>query len=142
MAASQPVRIEPSSKWVLDYASDSCRLIRRFGEGRTETKLIFEAVAPDQMTMLLVGCTLRSTLGDADVKARFLPGTDEAFTGTAAEAEHGTKGAAFWTLTPLTPDWKSDAEKLLDRKRHKGSSTRPDIDLVARAAAMSNTKTL
>ena len=43
LAASEPVRIAPSSPWVVDYAEDSCRLIRTFGEGKTETKLILES---------------------------------------------------------------------------------------------------
>ena len=38
MAAAQPVRLQPSSQWVLDYAENSCRLIRNFGEGDQQTK--------------------------------------------------------------------------------------------------------
>ena len=48
IAASQPVRLQPSSRWVLDYAVDSCRLIHTFGEGKTLTKLAFESDAPGE----------------------------------------------------------------------------------------------
>lgn len=142
IAASQPVRIQPSSKWVLDYADDSCRLIRIFGEGHKETKLIFQGVAPREMSMLLVGGTLHSQFGDAKINARFLPGTDEPFAGTAAEAEHRTKGAAFWASIPLSLGWKSDSDKLLDRKQHRDRRTRPDIDQAGRAAALAKRSAL
>ena len=134
VGASVPVRLEPTSKWVLDYANDSCRLVRVFGQDGTMTKLMFEGVAPDEMTMLVVGGTLHSGLGGANVKARFLPGTGEPFIGAAADAEHGSMGAAFWYSIPLTPNWKSDADQLVYRKNHKDRSIRQVIDLEERKA--------
>lgn len=130
VSASEPVRIQPSSKWVLDYADNSCRLIRLFGEGGNQTKLAFEGVAPNEITMLIVGGTLRSSIGQGEVKARFLPGTDEPFTGIAGEADHGAKGAALWTSLPLDPTWKRD-----DRKFRFDATIRQNIDLVEHEAA-------
>lgn len=133
VSAAAPVRIPPSSKWVLDYGNDSCRLIRRFGEGSTETKLVFEGVAPDEMNLLLVGGTLRPGHRESDVKARFLPGTGDPFVGMGADTEQG-KGAAFWSALPLTPGWDSRASKAVGRKKHDDPSSRPTIDPVEREA--------
>lgn len=131
--ASEPARIQPSSKWLLDYADDSCRLIRQFGEGTTQTKLAFVGVAPNEMTMLIVGGTLRSSPGGGEVKARFLPGTGEPFTGRAGATEHGGKGAGFWTSLPLTPRWNSTG-KADDRKVRFDPTVRKNIDPVEREA--------
>jgi hypothetical protein len=111
LGASEPVRIQPSSKWVLDYANDSCRLIRRFGEGKDVTRLVFESVAPGGMTMLIIGGTLRPHAGAGEVKARLLPGLGEPFIGTSADAQNGETGAAFWKNIPLTPGWKDRLKK-------------------------------
>lgn len=134
VGASAPVHIQPSSKWVLDYANDSCRLIRQFGEGATVTKLAFQGVSPDEMTMLVIGGTLRPSQGDGEIKARLLPGADEPFTGAAAQSEGGAKGAAFWTSIPLTPDWKGD-RKSSNGQYLRDNANRKNIDLVQLEAA-------
>lgn len=45
-ALAADVTLTPSSQWVLDYAEDSCRLARTFGEGADEVFLYIEQVAP------------------------------------------------------------------------------------------------
>lgn len=131
VSASAPVRLQPTSKWNLDYADDSCRLMRQFGEGATLTKLIFEGIAPNEMTMLLIGGTLRPS--DGEVKARLLPGTDEPFTGIAARTKADSEAAAFWTSIPLTPNWKGDPKS---RDGHYVRDVvRKTIDLTERDAA-------
>jgi hypothetical protein len=35
-AQASTLELNPSSKWVLDYAEDSCALRRMFGEGKKE----------------------------------------------------------------------------------------------------------
>ena len=132
VGASAPVHIPSSSKWVLDYANDSCRLIKQFGEGATLAKLAFEGVAPNEMTMLVIGGTLRPSQGDGEVKARLLPGADDTSTGAAAEA--GGKGAAFWTSIPLTPGWKGD-RKPGDSHNLRDDAVRKGADLIEREAA-------
>lgn len=134
IGASTPLRIQPSSAWVLEYADDSCRLIRLFGTGSTLTRLVFEGVAPEKMTMLLVGGTLRAVDSGAGVKARLLPGTGELFTGTAAEPQGGVKGAAFWVSIPLTPGWKDD-RKPGDGRYVSDSAIRKSINPIERDAA-------
>ena len=51
ISASEPVRLQPSSRWVLDYAENSCRLIRTFGDNKTAVKLVLESDAPGEMDM-------------------------------------------------------------------------------------------
>ncbi len=103
LAASEPVRIAPSSPWVVDYAEDSCRLIRTFGEGKTETKLILESSAPGEMDMLAVGKPLHTYL--TDVPARFVPVGGKTFDGRVAESAANHDPAILWSSTiRMLPD--------------------------------------
>lgn len=58
VAAAQPVRLQPSSPWIVNYADESCRLVRTFGEGKSKTVLEFESEAPGRMDLLVVGSPL------------------------------------------------------------------------------------
>jgi hypothetical protein len=73
-AASEPIHLQPSSKWVVDYADDSCRLLRTFGTPDDRTVLVMEKASPDSaMSMLVTSKALRTTMGARDFTARFLP---------------------------------------------------------------------
>lgn len=49
-------RLAPSSQWIVDYADDSCRLARRFGEGDRQVTLIMDQFTPgDSFKPMLVG---------------------------------------------------------------------------------------
>ena len=55
-AAKEPLRLAPSSKWVAEYSEDSCRLIRKFGEGDDKVTIIFSRYETgDGFTLALVG---------------------------------------------------------------------------------------
>lgn len=101
VAAAEPVRLQPASPWVVDYAEDSCRLIRTFGDGKTLTKLAFESSAPGQMDMLVLGKPLSTFYGK--VPARFLPNGSESFDGTVAETVTSGDPAILWSNIPLLP---------------------------------------
>lgn len=45
----QPLQLAPSSPWALDYADDSCRLVRTFGSGAEEVTLGLTSYAPGGM---------------------------------------------------------------------------------------------
>lgn len=81
-AASEPVVLQPSSSWQLDFADDSCRLGREFGTGDDRTLLYFERYAPgDGFYLVVAGEPLR-ILGDRErAQLRFGPafGFHEAF---------------------------------------------------------------
>lgn len=141
IAASNPTRLQPSSGWVVDYADNSCRLIRMFGTGDYETKLVLESMAPDDIWMLVVGKELGGVFPTAQVKARFVPGQDDFFTGTPALAEQNGP-AAVWSHVPLMPlvriDGKAPPElqRAMDeaKSRAKSGQRPPPIDLAKRAA--------
>lgn len=122
-AASQPVRLQPSSGWVLDYAQDSCRLIRTFGEGSQQVKLAFESEAPRQIDMLVVGKPLSNDTNW--VGARFLPMQTKAWFGRSAQATGNGDPAILWSDVAMLPeDFAAELRKEADK--HKVSaSTRP-----------------
>lgn len=70
-AAPTPIHLVPSSPWVVDYAENSCRLARRFGEGKDMTTFALESEAPGSLDMLIVGRPLR-TISER-LPVRFIP---------------------------------------------------------------------
>lgn len=100
IGASAPKRLQPSSPWVLDYDDDSCRLMRNFGDARSETKLVFESIAPDEMSMLVVGKPLNSLFPVSQTKARFLPVQTKPFMGVPSTTAKG-EAAGLWSTVPL-----------------------------------------
>lgn len=100
IGASAPKRLQPSSPWVLDYDDDSCRLIRNFGDGASSTKLVFESIAPGEMSMLVIGKPLNAVLPVSQTNARFLPVQDKPFTGTPVRTVNG-QPASLWSTVPL-----------------------------------------
>lgn len=55
-APAAPRVLEPTSPWDLDYAANTCRLIRMFGSGKDAVKLVFEQLVPrGPMTVILIG---------------------------------------------------------------------------------------
>lgn len=102
ISAAEPLRLQPSSAWILDYGDDSCRLIRTFGEGNDKTTLVLESDAPNQMDMLATGKPLGNY--NAGVSAKFLPVGDKAFEGRAALSTSGGDPAILWSNVFLVPN--------------------------------------
>jgi hypothetical protein len=131
VAASKPVRLQPSSSWVLDYATDSCKLSRAFGSGKDATVLQFESTAPQQMSMIAIGKPLKTDL--KMVPAKFLPGTGA----IGGQPETATDGqpAIMWPEMPLLPMsyLEQMSEKAKRQERERGVRP-PPIDLNERAA--------
>ncbi len=67
--AREPLVLEPSSSWNIDYSPETCKLGRKFGEGEESITAIFTKNAPGtQMQGLLVGEGLRiKSRSDFDV---------------------------------------------------------------------------
>ena len=126
-AASEPVRLQPSSQWIVDYADDSCRLIRTFGEGKSKTVLVFESEAPDEMDLLVVGRPLEDDGQSEKVPAQFLPVGGKPVEGKAAESTESGAPAMLWSHLPLLPDILADAleKKALALSRSSRSGKRP-----------------
>jgi TonB family protein len=106
-AAPNPVRLQPSSPWNLDYAENSCRLIRVFGEGKSKTILQIEGSAPRDFDMVAIGRPVQSYA--ERVKARFIPAGVKTFDGKVFEAAKTRHPAILWTKVRLLPDSLFDA---------------------------------
>jgi TonB family protein len=131
IAASQPVRLQPSSPWIVDYAENSCRLIRTFGSGKTTTKFALESPAPGQMDMLVVGKPLETFL--EQVPARFLPIGGKTFDGLVARSVVNGDPAILWSSVRMLPDSVFDQLEKEGKKLGKDPNTRPPpFDLTQR----------
>jgi hypothetical protein len=102
IGAAGPIQLQPSSQWDLDYGQNSCRLIRLMGEGKQQTKLVFESVGPGDLTMLVIGQPLFTPKYEPGVTARFVPAQSNNLKGTAAVGAGGGDPAAFWSNLGFT----------------------------------------
>ena len=59
--ASSPISLPPASAWHLDFADESCRLVRIFGSGERETTFYLERFGPEGAANLLVSSDLFKT---------------------------------------------------------------------------------
>ena len=140
--ASEPIRLTPTSKWVLDYGDESCRLLRTFGEGEDKIVLVLESAAPGEASMVAIGAPLRSSRFAEAVSTRFLPVQKKPFYGRSAQSAGTGKPAVLWSSVPLAPvldESEMTAEDKADREAARAaakSGTRPPPrDLVKIAAA-------
>ena len=133
LIAASPVRLQPSSPWDVDYAENSCKLIRSFGDGASKTLLMFESDAPGQMDMLAVGRPLEST-GES-IRARFLPGQKKGFDGQPTITAKAAIAGILWSGVPLLSDAmiQSIEKKASNEARPRGVRP-PPIDLAERDA--------
>ena len=73
-APEQPVRLQSSSKWVVNYADNGCRLLRQFGTGDDMVTLVMNRYGPDDdFQMTLAGKPLRKFFGSREVLVQFGP---------------------------------------------------------------------
>lgn len=78
VAAREPARLAPSSKWIVNYAADSCRLARSFGTGEDEVLLVMDRFQPGPMVYLtLVGKPVKVRSENREAVFRFGPGESE-----------------------------------------------------------------
>ncbi|WP_420607588.1 energy transducer TonB [Novosphingopyxis sp.] len=78
MAEKETLVLQPSSKWQVDYADDSCRLARQFGEGEQTSVLILDRYEPgDSFTMIVSGKPFGGTVNGDKAHLRFGPAEEE-----------------------------------------------------------------
>jgi len=132
VAATQPIRLQPSSRWVLDYAENSCRMSRIFGRGKDTVIFLLESDAPGQMDMLVIG---RPFDGHSDqVPARFLPAQQKTMQGLTAEATSTGDPSILWTNVSWLPDdVRAEVEKESAAHKAKAGVRPPPRDLVEEA---------
>lgn len=76
-AAPEPEVLAASTKWNVNYADDSCRLLRAFGTGDALTMVVFDRFAPGQgFKLMLVGKRFAIVRPGSEATLQF--GPDEA----------------------------------------------------------------
>jgi len=132
MGAAQPVSLQPSSPWNVDYSENSCRLSRAFGEGDRKIILSLESEAPGQTDMFVLGKTLTSY--SDEVSGRFLPVQAKPMKGHTAQSPFGT--AVLWSRVRLLTDEIVEMNERRDEERRRDPSVRPPpIELAEKAEA-------
>lgn len=130
-AGPQPVRIRPSGPWILEYADNSCRLIRTFGEGEAKTVLLLESEAPGRMNMLATGKPLRSD--KEEIGGKFLPIGVKPFEGRRVKTANGGDPAIIWSKVYLLPDQLAEKVEQEMAQRVANPAVRPPpVNLVER----------
>lgn len=133
--ARDVLRLQPSTKWVLEYADENCRLIRSFGQGDQQISLVLDQFEPgDQFRVMLVGKPLKVRSGTANGRLRFGPNEAE----SKFEAEAATLGEKpallvleSQRLAPLTREEQAAS----DRANRRGDRFDPAPIGTAREAA-------
>lgn len=146
VAAKEPVKLAPTSKWVVEYADDSCRLLRTFGAGDQSGTLILERIAPgDSMTMLVVGAPFQASSFARDFEAVWLPDAKaKSFRGVSAKTEDGRQPAILWSAASFqeTVDMKVPTPKMRAAMNATLAGERPPkIDLHARMVSQLDSRT-
>ena len=71
-SAQESLSLAPSSKWVLEYEKERCRIGRFFGEGDERTVLFFEQYAPDsQLRWIVAGRPLKKLRKNSEARWRY-----------------------------------------------------------------------
>jgi TonB family protein len=115
--ARETLRLQPSTPWVVDYAEESCRLARNFGEGKERVTLMMDQMEPgDWFRITLTGKPLRVGNVTRLDKARIRFGPNELETEISAQVgEMGDEPALLVIgskrLAPLTDQEKEAAKK-------------------------------
>ena len=115
------LRLQPSTKWVLEYADDSCRLSRGFGGGDERISLVLDQFVPgEEFKVMLIGPLAQPRTGEVHIEGgfRFGPNEPEAeITATAATTD-GVPTIlvdGHLRVAPLT-DAEEAAQKEADRR--------------------------
>lgn len=120
--AAQPVHLAPSSPWAVDYAENSCRLVRHFGQGDDATILALESEAPGFLDMMIV--SRRVGTMDEEAWARFVPLQSKLMTGMAGRTTDKT-------LVPVllfpNVDLLNDDEVAAQKKSEADQKAHPKI---------------
>ena len=132
MGAAEPARLKPSSPWNVDYAENSCRLSRAFGEGDSKVVLSLESEAPGAIDMFVVGKQVRAT--SSAVTGRFLPVQQKPMMGRSAQSNYGS--AVLWSQVSMLPDEVVEKERKKSEERYRRAPRvrPPAIDLAEKAA--------
>jgi len=103
----EPLVLEATSDWVLDYADQRCTLVRAFGEGSNEVRLRIDSFGSwTSFRFTAIGKRLPGSHGPTgDLVVRFTPDAEGRDTGALRGKSDGIEAAAFsTTLAPIGLD--------------------------------------
>jgi hypothetical protein len=122
--AAEPIHLTPSSPWVVDYAENSCRLIRHFGQGKDQTIFALESEAPGAVDMLIAGKPLMSSM--EKIPAKFLPLQTKPMLGDPGKSDQNGDPLVLWSSTVrLLPDDATAVESQRQAERGAHPEIRP-----------------
>jgi TonB family protein len=113
-------RLQPAGKWVVEYANDTCRLGREFGEGNQSVIVFFEQFVPGEIFYLMfVGRSIVPSRLDP-IKSGIRFGPNEAFD----EDNFGTRATVGSLPALMLGDWRrlaplTEPEKLARKEAEK-----------------------
>lgn len=117
-------RLQPTGKWVVEYAAETCRLAREFGEGNQRVTLFFEQFVPgDIFHLMFVGRSFDSGgVGPAKAAIRFGPNEPVDPDNSVSVATVGSAPAillgGFQRLAPTTQAEQEAAKEASENDRH------------------------
>lgn len=122
----EPLVLEPASSWHMEYADDSCRLLRMFGEDEDETVFFIERYEPGDTFFMLVageavrnrpaviGLTRQARRHEVDPVFRFGPHGYE-YDGPSQDGTFGESPAAMVStmqlVAPIRPAGEDEEER-------------------------------
>lgn len=126
------LRLKPATPWVVDYAEDSCRLARTFGEGAEQATLFLDQFEPAAGFHVTVGggpFSAQRDIIDIDLTLRFGPNEAvqevSSVTGTLGK-QPAVIVAGPQRIAPLSK------EETVSRDAIKKSGTRYDVPVISR----------
>lgn len=131
IGAEEPIGLKPSSKWVVDYADEKCRLLRWFGSGEEAAVLIFEQTSPSaRFAMTAAGPQLKDFAKAGGIDLRFSDSQAKdkpvaAFAGTMAQ--RGPAVIITWMDFTVAQDAATQETDQVDPEG--GKPGLPEIDL-------------
>lgn len=118
----EPLQLDPSSKWLINYGVDSCRLARKFGTGDQEILLTIDRFGPGDFFNLAIGGKLAEVGGTSEsMSIQFGPEEAEQRQDfKPSEMSDKRPGVIFVSAMRLAP--LTDAEKAVADAAKDGDS--------------------
>jgi len=131
--AAETIHLAPSGPWAVDYAENSCRLIRHFGQGDDATILGFESEAPGSLDMMIVSKRVETSA--EQTWARFLPLQSKLTEGMAARStdKKAVPVLLFSNVELLTDEGRAAQEKRQAERKAHPRSRPPAVSLAEQA---------
>jgi Gram-negative bacterial TonB protein C-terminal len=111
-AAGKTTILKPTSKWVVNFADDYCRLGRMFGEGENAITVFMDRYSPSQKFRIsLSGNGIKDLLLDRKVRLRFGEEKDQIVDTLAGKFEDKTPSLIIVPAINMAPSSKEEMDR-------------------------------